>query len=164
MTQFIMTFQPCIILIFSTEMQPIYPISKQKCHWISIAFFKPLTRGIMSMRRSYGNTDVRSQDWQQGNATDRWCLHKTNNGLSHIYSLIDLNQTDPSWVLTPAGTSRKPSASYITDQRETRLMPWCRPERRAQSKQQLHNQGSRIIFKLVVDYSNAKFRSKQVRK
>ena len=29
-TQFIMTFQPSIILIFSIEMQPIYPISKQE--------------------------------------------------------------------------------------------------------------------------------------
>ena len=36
----------------------------------------------------------------------------------HIYSLIDLNQTDSSWVLTHAGMSRKPSASYIIDQRE----------------------------------------------
>ena len=29
-TQFIMTFQPSIILIFSNEIQPIYPISKQE--------------------------------------------------------------------------------------------------------------------------------------
>ena len=29
-TQFIMTFQPSIILIFSNERQPIYPISKQE--------------------------------------------------------------------------------------------------------------------------------------
>ena len=29
-TQFIMTFQSNIILIFSNEMQPIYPISKQE--------------------------------------------------------------------------------------------------------------------------------------
>ena len=39
----------------------------------------------------------RSQDWQKGNATDHWCLHKTNNALHHIYSLIDLNQTDTRW-------------------------------------------------------------------
>ena len=110
-----------------------------------------------STRRFCGNTDVRSQDWQQGNATDHWCLHKTSNALPHIYSLIDLNQTDLSWVLTPAGTFRKPSAYYIIVQRETRLRSWCRPERRAQSKQRLHNQGWRLILKLVVDYSNAKF-------
>ena len=46
-TQFIMIFQPSIILVFSTEMQPIYPISKQKCHGISIAIFKSLTRGMV---------------------------------------------------------------------------------------------------------------------
>jgi hypothetical protein len=32
------------------------------------------------------------------------------------------------------------------------------------SKQRLHNQGSMVILKFVVDYSNAKFRSKKVRK
>ena len=155
-----MTFQPSIILIFSTETQPIYPISKQKCHWISIAIFKPLTRGMVDAPVLRKHRCAK----QQGNATDHWCLHNTSNALSHNYSLIDLNQTDPSWVLTLSGTFRKPSASYIIDQRETRLMSWCRPEWRAQSKQRLHNQGWRLILKLVVDYSNAKFRSKKVRK
>ena len=118
--QFIITFQRSIILIFSTEMQPIYPISKQE----------------VSM-----NFDCNFQA----------------NDLLHIDSLTDLNQTDTSWVLTHAGTSRKPSASYITDQRETQLMSV-----RAQNKQRLHNQGLMVVLKLVVDYSNAKFRSKKV--
>ena len=70
-----MTFHPSILLIFSIEMQHIYPISKQEV---------PLTRGIVDAPVFYGNTDVRSQDWQQRNATDHWCLHKTNNALLHI--------------------------------------------------------------------------------
>ena len=53
-----------------------------------------------------------------------------NIALLHIYSLIGFNQTNSSSVLTHAGTSRKPSASYIIDQQ------------------------------LVIGYSNAKFRSK----
>ena len=67
-TQFIMIFQPSIILIFSTEMRPIYPFSKQKCQGISIAIFKSLTRSMVDapvLRKHWV-----LPDWQQGNATD----------------------------------------------------------------------------------------------
>ena len=69
--QFIMTFQPNIILIFSIEMQPIYPISKQEvslnldCNFQAIDSQHCRCAGLAD-----GNTDVRSQDWQQGNAAD----------------------------------------------------------------------------------------------
>ena len=107
------------------------------------------------MRRSYESTEARTGSRETRLIID--VCTKQNTALLHIYSLIDLNQTDTLWVLTHAGTSRKPSASYITDQRETRLMSV-----RAQSKQRLHNQGLMVVLKLVVDYSNAKFRSTKV--
>ena len=131
-TQFIMIFQPNIILIFSIEMQPIYPISKQEvsmnrdCNFQAIDSRHCRCAGLTETPMCESRTGSREM-----RLTDHWCLHKTNNALLHIYSLIDHNQTNSSWVLTHAGTSRKPSASYIIDHLKTRLMPWCRPERKA---------------------------------
>ena len=48
-------------------------------------------------------------------------------------------------------TSRKPSASYIIDHAAAWNTTDAMMSARAQSKQQLHNQGSRVILKLAVD-------------
>ena len=137
-TQFIITFQRSIILIFSTEMQPIYPISKQE---VSMNLDCNFQANDSRHGRCAGLTEAPKPRLAAGKK--RLIIDvctKQNNALLHIYSLIDLNQPDTSWVLTHAGTSRKPSASYITDQRETRLMSV-----RAQSKQRLHNQGLMVV-------------------
>ena len=76
-------------------MQPIYPISKEElsmnldCNWQAIELRH-------DRNASLTETDVRSQDRQQGNATDHLYRHKANNALLHIYSLIVLNLTNSS--------------------------------------------------------------------
>ena len=111
-----MTFQPSIILIFSTEMQPIY--SKVSLN---------LDCNFQAIDSQHGRHPVLTEtlmcEARTGSREMRLIVDKQNNALPHIYTLIDLNQTDPSWVLAPAGMSRKPSASCIIDQRETRFMP-----------------------------------------
>ena len=110
----------------------------KKYKWISIAIFKPLTRGMVD-----APVLRKHRCAKPGLAAGKcdWWLHKTNNALLNIYSLIDLNQTNSSYVLTHAGTSRKPRASYIIDQRETRLMPWCRPKRKANNDYTTRDRG-----------------------